>query len=295
MNRENSKNSTVNVLISDFSTQRLGISRNSLPQKKNLRGAGGYAQHGQFSLACTSPFLRSRNLGTILSRMDAPTTPVTATSPLAVQTKFDSIQSLRNACATYAIDNAFEYKVLWSSQTRYTITCKAEGCPWRLHGSTVNGASFCRIKTYNDEHTCFGLNHIGHAQASSAFIANQIAEKVKEQPTYRPVDIVKDVHRTLGVKIGYTKAWNAKERANELNHGTHNAAYQALPKYCADIVASNPNSVAFVEKTPDDKFKRLFICYGACALGFSYCRPLVGLDGTHLKTTFQGTPSYHSV
>jgi zinc finger SWIM domain-containing protein 3 len=223
--------------------------------------------------------------------MDAPDT----SSPLAVDTTFDSIQSLRDACAAYAIDKAFEYKVICSSQHRYTIACKAAGCPWRLHGSTVKGSSFCRIKTYKDEHTCFGLNHIGHAQASSSFIAKQIAEKLKEQPTYGPVDIIKYVHRTLGVKIGYTKAWNAKERANELNNGTHDAAYQALPKYCADIVASNPNSVAFVEKTPDDKFKRLFICYGACALGFAYCRPLVSLDGTHLKTKFQGTTTYNSV
>jgi hypothetical protein len=217
----------------------------------------------------------------------------TPTSPLAVDTTFDTIQSLRDTCAAYAIDNAFEYKVISSSQNRYTIRCKAEGCSWRLHGSTVKGSSFCHVRTYNNEHTCFGLNHVGHAQASSGFIAKQIAEKLKDQSKYRPVDIIKDVHRELGVKIGYTKAWNAKERANELNNGTHNAAYQALPKYCADIVASNPNSVAFVEKTPDDKFKRLFICYGACALGFAYCRPVLGLDGTHLKTTFQGTPFYN--
>jgi zinc finger SWIM domain-containing protein 3 len=219
--------------------------------------------------------------------MDAPP------SPLAIHTKFDTIQSLRDACAAYAIAHAFEYKVVKSSQSRYTIACKADGCLWRLHGSTVDGSSFCRIRTYNDQHTCFGLNHIGHAQASFAFIAKHIAAKLKEQSKYRPIDIVKDVHRELGVKVGYTKAFNAKERENELNNGTHDAAYQALPKYCADIVASNPNSVAFVEKTPDDKFKRLFICYGACATGISYCRPLIGLDGTYLKTKFQGTPFYN--
>ena len=133
------------------------------------------------------------------------------------------------------------------------------------------------------------LNHGGHVQASSAYIANHIAEKLKEQPTYSPVDIVKDMHRDLGVKVSYSKALRAKDRANELNYGTHDTAYQTLPKYCQDIVASNPNSVAILESTPDHKFNRLFICYGACATGFVHCRPLLGLDGTHLKTKYQGT------
>src|SRR5271170_4810238 len=103
--------------------------------------------------------------------MDAPT------SLLAIGTTFDTIQSLRDACAAYAIDQPFEYKVVKSNQRRYTIACKADGCLWRRHGSTVKGSSFCRIKTYNDKHTCFGLNHIGHAQAKSGFIAKHLAEK----------------------------------------------------------------------------------------------------------------------
>ena len=212
----------------------------------------------------------------------------TQTSPLSVGATFDSMQLLRDACKAYAIEKAFEYKVDRSSKTRYTIVCKAEGCPWRLHGAPIGASSICRIKTYNDEHTCFGLNHVGHAQASRSYIASQIADRLKEQPSYRPVDIAKDIHRDLGIKINYSKALKARERANELIYGTHDAAYQALPKYCQDIVASNPNSVAILEKTPDDKFNRLFICYGACATGFAYCRPLLGLDGTHLKTKYQG-------
>jgi zinc finger SWIM domain-containing protein 3 len=93
-------------------------------------------------------------------------------SPLYVGAMFDNIEALKSLCKKYAIDQAFEYKVNRSSTTRYTILCKAEGCPWRLHGSTIGAASLCRIKTYNDEHTCFGLNRVGHAQATCSHIAN---------------------------------------------------------------------------------------------------------------------------
>ena len=205
---------------------------------------------------------------------------------------FDSLQELKNVCKTYSIEHAFEYKVLKANKTRYTISCKAEECPWRLHASWVQGSSLFRIKMYKSEHSCFGINHQGHAQASRTFVAKQIADKLKEQPSYRPVNIVKDVQRQLGVKITYSKAFNAKELANEMNNGTHDVAYQALPKYCQDIVASNPNSIAILEKTPEDKFHRLFICYSASVTGFAYCRPLLGLDGTHLKHKYKGTVQF---
>jgi len=206
---------------------------------------------------------------------------------------FDSLQELKDACKAYSIENAFEYKVVKANQTRFTITCKAEACPWRLHASSVQGSSPFRIKTYESEHACFGINHQGHAQASKAFLAKHIADKLKEQPSYRPVDIVRDVQRELGVKITYSKAFSAKEHTKELNNGTHDAAYQALPKYCQDIVTSNPNSIAILEKTPENKFRRFFIFYGACSSGFVYCRPFIGLDGTHLKHKYQGTIHFH--
>ena len=50
---------------------------------------------------------------------------------------------------------------------------------------------------------------------------------------------------------------------------------------------TNPHSVVHLESTPENKFRRVFISYSASALGIQYCRPLLGLNGTHLKTRFQ--------
>ena len=60
---------------------------------------------------------------------------------------------------------------------------------------------------------------------------------------------------------------------------------------CLNILPTlrnNPNSLATIESTPENQFKRVFICYGASAMGIGHCRPLLGLDGTHLKTRYQG-------
>ena len=43
-----------------------------------------------------------------------------------------------------------------------------------------------------------------------------------------------------------------------------------------------------VERTAENKFQRLFLYHSAYASGFGYCRPLLGLDGTHLKSKYKG-------
>jgi hypothetical protein len=95
----------------------------------------------------------------------------TPVSSLDKDTTFNSIAELKQACKAYAIDKWFEYKVVYSDKRRYTIECKVEECPWRLHSSSVGGSSLFRITKFEDTHTCFRLDHVGHAQADKNFIA----------------------------------------------------------------------------------------------------------------------------
>jgi MuDR family transposase. len=89
------------------------------------------------------------------------------TSTLHVGAAFDSLQDVKNACKAYSIENAFEYRVLKANKHRYTITCKAEDCTWRLHASSVKESSIYRIKTYEAEHTCFGIGHAATCKLAS--------------------------------------------------------------------------------------------------------------------------------
>src|SRR5438046_1018504 len=59
--------------------------------------------------------------------------------------------------------------------------------------------------------------------------------------------------------------------------------YAQLPQYSTDIVTSNLSSTVVIERTNDNQFFRLFICYAASANGFEHCRPVLSLDGAHLK------------
>src|SRR5438477_9369474 len=95
----------------------------------------------------------------------------------------------------------------------------------------------------------------------------------------------------LGIEISYSKAFRARDAALVLNNGTHEDAYKNLPRYCQDLEAAeaaDPKTKALIERIAENKFQRLFLCHSACAVGFAYCRPLLGLDGTHLKSKYKG-------
>ena len=131
---------------------------------------------------------------------------------LHVGCEFDTVESLKQLCHDLAIEDGFEFKPR-SSKTAYTIVCKGEGCVWRLYASSIDSSRRFRIKTFNSKHSCFGINHGGNKQATAALIASKIAGKLKDQPNYRPSDIVIDMKRELGIEISYSKALRARDVA----------------------------------------------------------------------------------
>ena len=71
-------------------------------------------------------------------------------------------------------------------------------------------------------------------------------------------------------------------------NGSHEEGYRQLPEYCRDLEKNNPGSVIDLCTTNDGRFQRVFICLAAASTGFVYCRPLLGLDSSHIKTAYHG-------
>jgi MULE transposase domain len=83
------------------------------------------------------------------------------------------------------------------------------------------------------------------------------------------------------------KAFRSKESAALKINGSYEEGFKAVPEYCKNIESTNPGSVIELCSTSENKFQRVFICYSASASGFAHCRPLLGLDGTYLKSKYQ--------
>jgi hypothetical protein len=211
---------------------------------------------------------------------------------LAVGEQFDTMEELRRLCEKVAVTENFTFTTKQADKTRYTIKCSiSETCPWRLYAAVITTEGHSRlvkIKTLNNTHTCFGVRTNRHKNASSSFISSVIQARLHDQPKYRPTDIVDDIRREQGVHIGYWTAFRGKEKALAAINGSHESAYSQLPKYCEDILHTNPGSTVLLDRTPEDRFQRMFLSYAALGIGFAYCRPVLGLDGTHLKARYNG-------
>lgn len=235
-------------------------------------------EQGQLVLA-SSPVIQARTLA------------VTGDYELHVGQEFPDVKSCRRALRDTAIALHFEMQTIKSDKTRFTAKCAAEGCPWRIHAAKLPGVPTFTIRTIHDNHTCGGIAHLGHQQASVQWVANSVEQRLRENPNYKPKEILEEIHRVHGITLSYKQAWRGKERIMAAMRGSFEEGYRLLPQYCEQVKRTNPGSIATVYGSATDNcFQRLFISFQASIYGFlNACRPLLGLDRTFLKSKYLGT------
>ncbi|XP_038704873.1 uncharacterized protein LOC120000806 [Tripterygium wilfordii] len=210
---------------------------------------------------------------------------------LSVGQEFSDVKSCRRALRDTAIALHFEIQTIKSDKTRFTAKCATEGCPWRIHAAKLPGVPTFTIRTIHESHTCGGISHLGHQQASVQWVANSVEQRLMENPSYKPKEILEEIHRIHGITLSYKQAWRGKERIMAAMRGSFEEGYRLLPQYCEQVKQTNPGSIASVYGNPtDNNFQRLFISFQASIYGFlNACRPLLGLDRTFLKSKYLGT------
>ncbi|KAK7376275.1 hypothetical protein VNO78_34738 [Psophocarpus tetragonolobus] len=234
-------------------------------------------QQSQLVLATTTPIIQART--------------VSASYELSVGQEFPDVKSCRRALRDTAIALHFEMQTIKSDKTRFTAKCASEGCPWRIHAAKLPGVPTFTIRTIHENHTCGGISHLGHQQASVQWVANSVEQRLKENPNYKPKEILEEIHRVHGITLSYKQAWRGKERIMAAMRGSFEEGYRLLPQYCEQVKRTNPGSIASVYGNPADScFQHLFISFQASIYGFlNACRPLLGLDRTYLKSKYLGT------
>ncbi|KAK7355973.1 hypothetical protein VNO80_15238 [Phaseolus coccineus] len=234
-------------------------------------------QQSQLGLVSSPPIIQART--------------ASPTYELSVGQEFPDVKSCRRALRDTAIALHFEMQTIKSDKTRFTAKCASEGCPWRIHAAKLPGVPTFTIRTIHEHHSCGGISHLGHHQASVQWVANSVEQRLKENPNYKPKEILEEIHRVHGITLSYKQAWRGKERIMAAMRGSFEEGYRLLPHYCEQVKRTNPGSIASVYGSPADCcFQRLFISFQASIYGFlNACRPLLGLDRTYLKSKYLGT------
>ncbi|BBH02543.1 EF-TU receptor [Prunus dulcis] len=139
-------------------------------------------------------------------------------------------------------------------------------------------------------HTCKGaICEEKSKMMSSRIISSVLVDRIQEEPFIKPIDIVKDFKQNYGLDISYHTAWYAKNLAKSEVHGDESSSYSQLVWYRDALMSSNRGSHCVLECDPKtSRFRRLFICYGACIEGFRWCRPLLFIDVTGLESKHKG-------
>ncbi|XP_075077289.1 uncharacterized protein LOC142164025 [Nicotiana tabacum] len=90
------------------------------------------------------------------------------------------------------------------------------------------------------------------------------------------------------VNLTYMQAWRAKKKALKFLRGHPVDSYSQLPSYLYILEKTYPGSVVKLQKTDDDCFLYAFVALSMSIKGLKYCRPVVVVDGTFLKSAYRG-------
>ncbi|XP_074588619.1 uncharacterized protein LOC141844477 [Curcuma longa] len=207
------------------------------------------------------------------------------------QTFKDAVE-FRICLKNYAIATRRSFSYKKNDSDKIIVVCSKENCQWRIYASKYKSDNLFGIRKCNLIHSCGddNLRTRGHPKADSTWVANVVKEKLRGEPSYRPCTMMKDIQRDYGVELDYHKVWAGKEMTMHDIHGTDKGSYDKLRWYCHAVKETNSGSYAECEIDPmTNKFRRLFMCFHACLIGFiSGCRPLIFLDGTHIKNKYKG-------
>lgn len=207
---------------------------------------------------------------------------------------FKNVYHFREVLREFVIQEGFEMVREKNEKSRVTVSCKGEGCTWRLHASPTPDCKTFKIKTYTSEHSC--LRSSKFKDATSAWVAAKLLHKFAAQPNKSKAGIEEDLRSEFGITgLSPMKLFRARQKAKTMLHGDHGMQYAKLRLYGEMVLKYNPGSIFKVtccERQRVDApimFKRMFVMFeGAKKAFLQGCRPFIGIDGCFLKDRYGG-------
>jgi hypothetical protein len=188
--------------------------------------------------------------------------------------KFPSVDVLRKAITEYSLKQRVEIKMPWNERTKIEAHC-ANGCPWFLYASLDNRVNCFLVKRYVGDHNC--VKKWVLKRCTTKWLAEKYMDKFRA-----------DEKMTLTNFVRIVQLGRARMLAMKSIYGDEIQQFNKLWDYGHELRRSNPGS-SFYLNLSNGCFSTLYISLDACKRGFlKGCRPLICLDGCHLKTKFGG-------
>jgi len=151
---------------------------------------------------------------------------------------------LQMAIGMTAVRNNFEFKVLRSSKTRYSIGCSDMQCSWKLNASVCKKSGLWVIRSYVKDHTCYGKSIVHkNKHASSVLISKCVKDDFRGSLANQitPSGVAEIMRTRFNVEVTYFRAWKGRKEALRDLRGDFEESYSHLPLVGEMIKEKNPS------------------------------------------------------
>ncbi|KAH0664043.1 hypothetical protein KY284_028974 [Solanum tuberosum] len=195
------------------------------------------------------------------------------------------ITSLHIAC----LKKDFRLAKVTNSRNVYCFKCTHPECKWWLRAVKFKSSDKFCIKIYKKYHTC-GSEHITshNPHATAKVLGKYFKNSFPNGKGPSTKDMTNQLRIELGCKVSYWKIYKGREIAKSLVRGTHDYGHGVLDTYRYMLESANPGSKTALQVDENEKFKYFFVAYAAWIQGFQQLRKVIAVDGTFLKSKYEG-------
>jgi hypothetical protein len=199
--------------------------------------------------------------------------------------KFASIEQLRKAITEYSSKHRVEIKKPINDKKRIKAHCD-EKCPWNLYASFDSRMKCILIKSYVGDHTCQKKWEL--KKCTAKWLANKYLDKFRADEKMSLTHFGKTVQLELNLTMSRSKLSRERRMAWNIIYGDEVKQFNELKNYGHELRRTSPGTTFFL-KCLDGLFSSLYVSLDASKRGFlAGCRPVICLDGYHIKTKFGG-------
>ncbi|KAI8522345.1 hypothetical protein RHMOL_RhmolUnG0002000 [Rhododendron molle] len=205
----------------------------------------------------------------------------------------DGAVEFRDHLTKYSVFHGFQFYYYKNHKDKVKAYCveRPDGrCMWAVMASLDRSTGFFTIKEFNAVHTCDSAvltNKI--SQIGCHFIGRLVTKELRSRPFKRAIDIMHDMKEDYGLDVTYRRSHMGLQKAKDSVFGSYSASFADLKWYVQKFKEVDSSSSIVLNCDDSKHFTRLFVGFGACKYGFNYCRPLLFLDGTFLKSMYKGS------
>ncbi|ESQ51087.1 hypothetical protein EUTSA_v10023077mg [Eutrema salsugineum] len=182
----------------------------------------------------------------------------------------------------------FAFKIEKSTKTLFVAKCRVEGCAWMVRASVKNDASTFWVKKYVKDHTCsIALRMAQRGKSTPKYIGKLFISHLGIIDGLTPEHVRVSMKHMFGIKMDYTTSYRSLIYAQQLVRGTAEDGYASLPAYLHSVNKANPGTVSALHVDSNNKFKYLFLAFGASIAGFQYMRRVIVVGGCHLTGKYK--------